>query len=57
MNGVFYITLQAKNGQERKLLQWFPTLAARSELYERWHQRGIVVTSETKVLPLEKKLK
>ena len=50
MDGVFYITLRAKNGQERKLLQWFPTPAARSELYERWRQRGIVVTSETLII-------
>ena len=50
MNEVFDITLQAKNGQERKLLQWFPTPAARSELYERWRKRGIEVTNELQII-------
>ena len=50
MNGVFDITLRAQNGQERKQLQWFPTPAARSELYERWRKRGIEVTNEKEIL-------
>lgn len=50
MNEVFYITLRAKNGQERKQLQWFPTPAARQELYDRWRKRGIEVTNEKEIL-------
>ena len=46
MNQVFELTLRAKNGQERNQLQWFPTPAARTELYERWRKRGIEVTNE-----------
>ena len=49
MNGVFDITLRAQNGEERKQLQWFPTAAARQELYERWRKRGIEVTDEKEI--------
>ena len=50
MNGVFDITLRAKNGQERNQLQWFPTAAARSELYDRWRKRGIEIVNEKQIL-------
>ena len=50
MNKVSELTLRAKNGEERKQLQWFPTPAARSELYERWRQRGIEVTDEKEII-------
>lgn len=50
MNGVFDITLRAKNGEERNQLQWFPTPAARTELYERWRKRGIEVTISKQIL-------
>ena len=50
MNQVFDITLRAQNGQERKQLQWFPTPATRSELYNRWRKRGIEVTNEKEIL-------
>ena len=50
MNEVFNITLRAQNGQERNQLQWFPTPAARQELYERWRKRGIEVTDEKEIL-------
>ena len=49
MNEVLDITLRAKNGQERNQLQWFPTPATRSELYERWRKRGIEVTKEKEI--------
>ena len=50
MNGVFDITLRAKNGQERNQLQWFPTPAARQELYDRWRQRGIEIVNKKEIL-------
>jgi len=50
MNEVFDITLRAQNGQERSQLQWFPTPAARSELYDRWCKRGIEVTNEKEII-------
>ena len=50
MNGIYELTLRAKNGQERNQLQWFPTPAARQELFERWRQRDIEVTSETQII-------
>jgi hypothetical protein len=50
MKQVYDITLRAANGQERRQLQWFPTPATRSELYERWRKRGIEVTSEKEIL-------
>ena len=50
MTQVYDITLRAKNGEERNQLQWFPTPATRSELYEQWRQRGIEVTSEKKII-------
>lgn len=50
MKGIYELTLRAKNGQERKQLQWFPTPASRSELYERWRKRGIEVTDEKEIL-------
>ena len=50
MTQVYDITLRAKNGQERNRLQWFPTPAARQELYDRWRQRGIEVTNEKQIL-------
>lgn len=50
MNEVFDITLRAKNGRERKQLQWFPTPAVRQELYERWRKRGIEVTDEKEII-------
>ena len=50
MNGVSDITLRAKNGQERRQLQWFPSPAARQELYERWRQRGIEIVNEKEIL-------
>ena len=50
MNEVFDITLRAQNGEERNQLQWFPTAAARQELYERWRQRGIEVTINKQIL-------
>ena len=50
MTQVYDITLRAKNGQERKQLQWFPTLAARQELYDRWRQRGIEIINEKEIL-------
>lgn len=50
MNKVSELTLRTKNGEERKQLQWFPTPAARSELYERWRQRGIEVTDEKEII-------
>ena len=50
MTGIYELTLRAKNGEERNQLQWFPTPAARSKLYERWHKRGIEVTSEKEIL-------
>ena len=50
MNGVFDITLRAKNGEERNQLQWFPTPAVRSELYDRWRQRGIEIVNEKEIL-------
>lgn len=49
MNEVFDITLRAQNGQERKLLQWFPTPATRQELFDRRRQRGIEVTDEKEI--------
>ena len=50
MNGVFDITLRAKNGQERNQLQWFPTPAARQGLYDRWRQRGIEIVNKKEIL-------
>lgn len=50
MTQVFDITLRAKNGEERNQLQWFPTPATRSELYERWRKRDIKVTDEKEIL-------
>ena len=50
MNEVFDITLRAANGQERSQLQWFPTPAARQELYERWRKRGIEIVNEKEIL-------
>lgn len=50
MNEVFDITLRAQNGEERNQLQWFPTPAARQELYERWRKRGIEVTISRQIL-------
>ena len=50
MNEVFELTLRARNGQERKQLQWFPAPASRRELYERWRRRGIEVTNETRII-------
>ena len=50
MNGVFDITLRAKNGQERNQLQWFPTPAARQELCDRWRKRGIEIVNEKEIL-------
>ena len=50
MTGIYELTLRAKNGQERNQLQWFPTPAARSELYERWRQRGIEIVNETEIM-------
>ena len=50
MNGIYELTLRAKNGQERNQLQWFPTSATRSELYDRWRKRGIEVTNEKEIL-------
>jgi hypothetical protein len=50
MNGICELTLRAQNGQERNQLQWFPTPAARSELYDRWRKRGIEVTDEKEIL-------
>lgn len=50
MKQVFDITLRAKNGQERRQLQWFPTPATRSELYDRWRQRGIEIVNEKEIL-------
>ena len=49
MNQVFELTLRAQNGQERRQLQWSPTPATRSELYDRWHKRGIEVTDEKEI--------
>ena len=50
MNGIYELTLRAANGQERNRLQWFPTPAARSELYDRWRKRGIEVTNEKEII-------
>ena len=50
MNQVYDITLRAKNGEERKRLQWFPTPATRTALYEQWRKRDIEVTSEKEIL-------
>lgn len=50
MKQVFDITLRAQNGEERTILQWFPTPAVRTELYERWRQRDIEVTDEKEIL-------
>ncbi len=50
MTGIYELTLRAKNGEERRQLQWFPTPAARQELYERWRQRGIEVTDEKEII-------
>lgn len=50
MNEVFDITLRAKNGEERNQLQWFPTPATRSELYNRWRKRGIEIVNEKEIL-------
>jgi hypothetical protein len=50
MSQVSEITLRTKNGQERRSLQWFPTPAARSELYDRWRKRGIEVTDEKEII-------
>lgn len=50
MTGIYELTLRAANGQERRQLQWFPTAATRTELYDRWRQRGIEVTDETLIL-------
>ena len=44
------MTLRAPGGQERRNLQWFPTPATRSELYERWRKRGIEVTDEKEII-------
>lgn len=50
MSQVSEMTLRAPGGQERRNLQWFPTPATRSELYDRWRQRGIEVTDEKEIL-------
>ena len=50
MTGIYELTLRAKNGRERNQIQWFPTPATRTELYERWRQRGIEVTNEKEIL-------
>ena len=50
MNRVFELTLRASNGQERKLLQWFPSRAACDGLYDRWRKRGIEVTNEKEII-------
>lgn len=50
MNQVYDITLRAKNGEERRQLQWFPTPAARQELYERWRKRGIEIIDEKEII-------
>lgn len=50
MKGIYELTLRAKNGQGRNQLQWFPSPATRTELYERWRQRGIKVTDEKEIL-------
>ena len=50
MKQVYDITLRAKNGEERKRLQWFPTPATRSELYERWRKRDIEIIDEKEIL-------
>lgn len=50
MTQVYDITLLAQNGQERNQLQWFPTPAARQELYDRWRQRGIEVTNNKQII-------
>lgn len=50
MTGIYELTLRAKNGQERRQLQWFPTPATRQELYNRWRQRGIEVTDEKEII-------
>ena len=50
MTGIYELTIRAANGQERRQLQWFPTTAARTELYERWRKRGIEIISEKEIL-------
>ena len=50
MTQVYDVTLRAKNGQERNQLQWFPTPAARQELYDRWRQRGIEIVNKKEIL-------
>ena len=50
MTQVYELTLRAKNGQERNQLQWFPTPAARQELYGRWRKRGIEIVNEKEIL-------
>jgi hypothetical protein len=42
-NGVYALTLRAKNGQERKTLAWLPNEAVRQDFYGKARKNGLEV--------------
>ena len=43
MEGIYELTLCAKDGQERRTLAWIPTPAVRQDLYAKAHKRGLEI--------------
>lgn len=48
MNGIYELTLRAKNGQERRILAWLPTEACRQDFYDKARKRGLTVIANNK---------
>lgn len=43
MNGIYELTLRARDGRERRTLAWFPTPQTRQDFYEKAAKRGLEI--------------
>ena len=43
MNGIYELTLRAKDGRERRTLAWLPTEAVKQDYYEKARKRGLEI--------------